>query len=84
MYLFRKPPRANREEKNTSTALLDHINGGGRKQRREMGGSLKIYKWLIANNFPEGFRLLCMNYNFALGRCGYCPHKGKDVIANGG
>lgn len=52
---------------------IDHINGGGHKQRKE-GGITKISRWLIANNFPEGFRVLCHNCNVSLGIYGYCPH----------
>lgn len=33
------------------------------------------FKWLRDNNFPDEYRILCMNCNFSLGRFGYCPHK---------
>ncbi len=52
---------------------IDHIHGGGNKHKKEMKIS-NIYKWLIKNNFPEGFRLLCYNCNCSLGFRGYCPH----------
>lgn len=54
---------------------IDHTNGGGNKHRREVGvvGSA-FYRWLIENNFPDGFRVLCHNCNFAKGHYGYCPH----------
>lgn len=51
---------------------LDHINGGGYRHRKEVKN---IYAWIIKHNFPKGFRTLCMNCNFALGRYGYCPHQ---------
>lgn len=54
---------------------LDHINGGGRKQRQELGGG-GFWTWLRANNYPPGFRVLCHNCNF--GRQingGVCPHE---------
>ena len=54
---------------------IDHINGGGRKQKQE--GVTKITRWLVANNFPEGFRILCHNCNTSLGAYGYCPHTTK-------
>ena len=39
---------------------IDHIHGGGRKHRQELGiGS--IYVWLRQQNFPNGFQVLCMN-----------------------
>jgi hypothetical protein len=58
---------------------IDHINGGGIQHRKLIGGNgAGFYRWLIKNNFPEGFRVLCMNCNHALGRCGYCPHHGLE------
>lgn len=55
---------------------MDHINGGGAKHRKELrrSGSQHIYGWLKENNYPEGYRVLCMNCNFAHGMYGYCPH----------
>jgi hypothetical protein len=64
---------------------IDHINGGGNEERKKFLTTTgkynprKFYQWLIDNNFPEGFRVLCMNCNFALGHYGYCPHSGKTV-----
>lgn len=55
---------------------IDHIKGGGEKHRREVAG-MKISRWLVKNNFPEGFRVLCHNCNQSLGHYGYCPHE-KD------
>lgn len=48
----------------SETLTIDHIDGGGNKHKREIGGSNRLYKWLIDNNFPEGFRLLCWNHNW--------------------
>ena len=50
---------------------LDHINGGGNKHRKEVKN---LYRWIVRNNFPPGFQVLCMNCNFAKGKYGYCPH----------
>jgi hypothetical protein len=36
-----------------------------------------LYLWLKQNNYPPGFRVLCMNCNFAIGHSGYCPHNAK-------
>jgi hypothetical protein len=33
-----------------------------------------MYAYLIRNNFPEGYRVLCHNCNQSLGYFGYCPH----------
>lgn len=60
---------------------IDHIDGNGAKHRREVVKTLGICRWLIKNNFPSGFQILCMNCNFAKGKYGACPHaKAKDVV----
>lgn len=51
---------------------IDHINGGGNRHRSETGG--KIVRWLLKNNLPKGFRVLCHNCNHSLGMHGFCPH----------
>jgi len=54
---------------------IDHINGGGNKHRKEVGGSGPVmYRWLKKNNYPEGFQILCHNCNMAKGFYGACPH----------
>ncbi len=44
---------------------IDHINGGGRKHRLSLnmngGGGINFYKWLIKEDYPEGYRTLCLN-----------------------
>ena len=52
---------------------LDHIGGDGAAHRRQLAGK-GLYLWLKTNGYPSGFRVLCMNCNFALGKYGYCPH----------
>jgi hypothetical protein len=44
---------------------IDHINGGGRKHTQELKkvGTI-FYRWLIKNNFPKGYQVLCMNCNY--------------------
>lgn len=61
---------------------IDHENGDGADHRREIGRSAhKLYLWLRNSGFPSGFRVLCMNCNFAYGMHGYCPHqKEKDHV----
>ncbi len=56
---------------------LDHINGGGHKQRQEIGAGYKFYLWLKRNNYPEGIQVLCHNCNMAKSAFGECPHKQK-------
>lgn len=58
---------------------LDHINGGGNAHRRLIGhgksrGGSEFYRWLIKNDYPEGFQLLCHNCNQSRSYYGYCPH----------
>jgi hypothetical protein len=60
---------------------VDHINNDGYIHRRKVDGKRTIIgscmtAWLVKNNFPEGFQILCFNCN--LGRAangGICPHK---------
>ena len=70
-------------EKYIEFLTIDHINGNGNQHRREIkaaGQYLKFYGWLIRNNFPEGYRVLCMNCNFARGKYGYCPHERNEGV----
>lgn len=56
---------------------LDHKEGNGEQHRREVkarGNSM--VNWIIRNNYPDMFRVLCHNCNNALGCHGYCPHGG--------
>ena len=54
---------------------LDHINGGGTQHRRIL--RKRIESWLVQNNFPEGYQVLCHNCNMAKGYYGKCPHEGQ-------
>ena len=50
--------------RNIWSLSIDHINGGGRKHTEELHKEgLNFYAWIIKNNFPEGFKVLCMNCN---------------------
>jgi hypothetical protein len=53
---------------------IDHINNDGAAQLK-LYGKGKLYRWLIKNNFPEGYRVWCYNCNCARGRYGHCPHE---------
>lgn len=59
-------------ERNPSFLQIDHINGGGTKERGKDGGAFtsKLY-W---QPIREDLRVLCANCNFAMGRKGFCPH----------
>jgi hypothetical protein len=53
---------------------VDHVHGGGTGHYKEIGQS-RLYRWLISNNFPAGFQILCMNCNYGKYQYGRCPHK---------
>jgi hypothetical protein len=61
-------------EQNLEFLTIDHSTGDGRIHRQSLK-SRDFYGWLVRQNYPEGYRVLCMNCNFALGHFGYCPHK---------
>lgn len=53
---------------------LDHIDGGGNQHRKKLG-SKYIYSYLIHDNFPDGYQVLCHNCNLAKGFYKKCPHQ---------
>lgn len=57
---------------------IDHINGGGNQHRKKLG-SKYIYSWLVQNDYPDGYRVLCYNCNCAKGFYGRCPHETQEV-----
>lgn len=56
---------------------IDHVNGGGCKHRRQIGS---LMRWLVRQGFPDDFRTLCANCNFARGLHGCCPHETERQI----
>lgn len=54
---------------------IDHIDGGGRQHREQIGLGKTIYSWLKNNNYPDGYQTLCYNCNCAKGFYGECPHE---------
>lgn len=56
---------------------IDHIEGGGRKHRKEVGitSGSGFYRWLRDNNYPKGFQVLCYNCNCAKRTEKVCPHQ---------
>jgi hypothetical protein len=71
---------------NKDALVLDHIHGGGSRQRRSPGISSpsQHYRWIIRNNFPEGYQVLCANCNMAKGNKDKCPinHQAIGQIKN--
>jgi len=53
---------------------IDHIDGGGSEHRRSITHN-DFYRYLVNENYPEGYRVLCHNCNAAYGHYGYCPHQ---------
>ena len=64
---------------------IDHVNGDGKEHRKALGvhgAGGSIYNDLKRRGYPrEGFRLLCMNCNFAFGHFGTCPHSKLSHVA---
>jgi hypothetical protein len=68
---------------------LDHINNDGNEFRRNLtgkgsqqGSGGRTHHWIIKNNFPPGFQVLCMNCNVGKHRNGgICPHQQQKVAA---
>jgi len=55
---------------------IDHIHGGGTKQRKETGRSSSgFHYWLQKHGYPKEFQTLCHNCNWAKHALGKCPHK---------
>jgi len=55
---------------------LDHINGGGRQERKERGNKMQ-WRWLQILNYPNGYQVLCHNCNCAKHVYGECPHQAE-------
>ena len=52
--------------------VIDHIDGGGNKHRKETG-MWRLADWLRKNDWPSGFQVLCHNCNAAKYKFGECP-----------
>lgn len=42
---------------------IDHTNNDGAAHRKAMVDSSKLYYWIVKNNYPSGFQVLCANHN---------------------
>ena len=54
---------------------IDHIDGGGNHHRKQIGRGWPLTLWIVKNDFPPGFQVLCHNCNQAKGFYGKCPHQ---------
>lgn len=50
------------QENDIDVLTIDHVDGGGNQHRKTIPHQ-HIAPYLIKNNFPEGYRILCMNCN---------------------
>lgn len=57
---------------------IDHIHGGGGKERKQIRGT-NYYGWLRSHGLPAGMRVLCHNCNQSFGFYGYCPHQREET-----
>jgi hypothetical protein len=67
-------------ESNLDFFTIDHIDGGGLKERMALFGrpntaGTKFYNWLIKKGFPSGYQVLCANCNMSKGKHGVCIHQ---------
>ena len=60
---------------------IDHINGRKQHNHKKTMLGVVLYQWIITNNYPDGFQVLCMNCNWAKGRLGICPHQRKKSLS---
>lgn len=64
---------------------LDHIENDGYKHRKEMGyrGGIGIYLWIIRNQFPSMFQVLCYNCNQSKRiNGGICAHQKGNTLGH--
>jgi hypothetical protein len=54
---------------------IDHINGGGNKDRRKISKMRGSFFWIKQNNYPDDLQILCANCNTAKAYHGICPHQ---------
>jgi len=52
-------------DSNIDALTVDHINNNGNEHRKNENftSPKDLYRWLIKNNFPDGFQILCFNCN---------------------
>jgi len=63
-------------ESNMKFLTIDHMIGKGIDQRKEGIYGVTLITWLIKNDFPPGFQVLCFNCNCGKNvNHGVCPHK---------
>lgn len=63
-------------ETNSEFLSIDHINNNGAQHEKTLSGrsSETLYRWLMKNDYPDGFQVLCMNCNCAKEWLGHVSH----------
>lgn len=60
----------------TERLTIDHVDGGGTQHRRDLFGhdssGSAMYYWLVKNNFPAGYQVLCIRCNCSKGAGAAC------------
>ncbi|SRR6266581_2188188 len=55
---------------------LDHVHNNGAEERKTTRKGYVLYAWVIQNNFPSDYQLLCKNCNWGKYiNKGVCPHQ---------
>lgn len=68
-------------EAKTEFLVIDHIKNDGNTHRKQLKrAGISLYSWLIKNEFPAGFQVLCHNCNWAKHTPGRCPHCEDEII----
>jgi hypothetical protein len=65
-------------ETEPSFLAIDHVDNDGYAHRKKIGfrGGIGIYLWIVKNQFPPGFQVLCYNCNQGKRiNGGICPHQ---------
>ena len=61
-------------EKVIELLTMDHVDNDGKEHRLKDKRAFNISLWLIKNNFPNGFQVLCFSCNWGKSFHGVCPH----------
>ena len=64
-------------EANSVFLTIDHRNNNGSEHRKQINqtSTTTTYRWIIKNNYPKEFQVLCWNCNITKHIYGKCPHQ---------
>lgn len=68
-------------EPNFDFLTVDHLHNDGAAHRTQIRYtcSMTLYRWIIANSFPDNIAIACWNCNISRYLYGICPHKAQNV-----